>query len=396
MSQATTPDTPAAASTTGCDDIAELTRLRYFHGRALGAVDLQREQAYHVETARLHNRLLHGWGIVCGLDVGLVEAGECDPEHDGRPPPSIIVGPGTALDCQGNTIVVRRPRTLNLRAMLGPEALRVLAEEPVTVYVTICFHEELIDPSRPLLAAKCEPVAACEYGRVRETYRICVSTEAPDPGPACEPCCGACGSACLLLAAITCFTPEGPLQEDQIVLEGRRPLARHDLAEIAEINWVHGATYKREDATALLAEGLRVRFSRPVRVASLREHVVELTTIEGGGGRSAAMYSVDGEFVGLPAEPLIDAFAFRSTTDETLQYGDRVLITIHGDFILDECCRAVDANHVGGRVPTMHERPADPISCPEGLDCPPRPTGNGTEGGQFVSWIFVEEKGGKR
>jgi hypothetical protein len=28
--------------------------------------------------------------------------------------------------------------------------------------------------------------------------------------------------------------------------------------------------------------------------------------------------------------------------------------------------------------------------------CPPRPSGNGTEGGEFVSWIFVQERGERR
>ena len=56
-------------SSSGCAAVPELTRLRYFHGRGLSALDLRREQAYHLERHRLHNRLLHGWGIVCGLDV---------------------------------------------------------------------------------------------------------------------------------------------------------------------------------------------------------------------------------------------------------------------------------------------------------------------------------------
>jgi hypothetical protein len=107
------------------------------------------------------------------------------------------------------------------------------------------------------------------------------------------------------------------------------------------------------------------------------------------------MYNVDGEVVGLPddGEGLTDRFVFRSTTDETLQYGDRVMITIRGDFILDECCRAVDANHIGGHVPTLDDCPAEPAHRRRGPHCPPRPSGNGTEGGEFVSWIFVQERG---
>ena len=395
MPQATATHTGKAPPATACGDVVPFTRLRYFHGRALGALDLRREQAYHIEKDRLRNRLLHGWGIVCGLEVGVVPKEPCDPADEAPDAAVLVVAPGAALDCRGSEIVVRAPREVALDALLGEDELRALSAKPATVYLTLCYHEELIDPSRPLLVAECEPVAACQYGRVCETFRICASTTRPDPGPACEPCCGACGDPCLELAAIVDFSPEVALEPEQLDLGGRRPLALHDLAEISAINWVHGATYTREGATALFAGGIEVHFSRPVQVASLREHVVELTTIEAGGGRSAGMYNVDGEFIGLPQAKLTDRFTFRSTTDETLQYGDRVMITIRGDFIVDECCRAVDANHIGGNIPTIEDCPAQPISPPAGPLCPPRASGNGTEGGEFVSWIFVQERTAK-
>ncbi len=94
----------------GCGGIPELARLRYFHGQPLSALDLRREQGYHREKARLHNRLLHGWGVVCGLDVEVAprrEGAECEPDPTQA---EVIVMPGVALDCQGNEIVVRHPR----------------------------------------------------------------------------------------------------------------------------------------------------------------------------------------------------------------------------------------------------------------------------------------------
>jgi hypothetical protein len=390
--EATANHIAKAPPATACGDVVDFTRLRYFHGRPLSAVDLRREQAYQLDKARLRNRLLHGWGIVCGLDVEIVPKLACDPADETPDATVLVVQPGAALDCQGNEIIVRNPRKLVLGALLDEDELLELRRQPAPVYLTLCYHEQLIDPSRPLLTAECEPVAACEYGRVCETYRICATTTRPDPGPACEPCCGACGDLCLELVAIADFDPDVPIEPEQLDFVGRHPLALHDLAEISAINWVHGATYTREDATALFKNGIEVRFSRPVQVASLRKHVVELTAIEGGGGRSAGIYDLDGEFVGLPDSGLTDSFVFHSTTDETLQYGDRVMITIRGDFIVDECCRAVDANHVGGGVPTI-DNPDDPqpISLPD-RPCPARPSGNGTEGGEFVSWVFIQER----
>ena len=396
MPQATATHAPNAPPAGGCCDVGDFIRLRYFHGRPLSALDLRREQAYLLDKARLRNRLLHGWGIVCGLEVEVADPEPEDPCDTSRPPAVVIVHPGAAIDCNGNEIVVRHPRRVVVDALLDEHQRKALSAEPGAVYLSLCYHEELIEPTRPLLAAECEPVPTCQYGRVCETYRICAWTTRPDPGPACEPCCGACEHPCLELVAMQDFDPEKTLTAGQLDVSGRRALALHELAEIVAVNWFHGATYTREGATALLADGIEVRFSRPVQVASLHEHVIELVGIDAGGGRSAGMYAIEGEFVGLAAGGLTDRFVFRSTTDETLQYGDRVAIRIHGDLILDECCRAVDANHIGGRIPVLDQRPAEPVDALEGPDCPPRPSGNGTEGGEFVSWILVQERSGKR
>jgi hypothetical protein len=377
----------------GCGDLPELARLRYFHGQPLGALDLRREQSYHRNRAMLHNRLLHGWGVVCGLEVRVPprkEGGDCDADPTVA---EVIVLPGVALDCLGNEIVLRHPRPVYVDTLLSENDRKVLADTPGTVYLTLCYHETPIDPTRPLLTGGCDPAPACEHARVLDSYRICATLDRPDQGPACEPCCGACGDVCIELAAITDFTPGRPLNEDQVDLTGRRALALRELTEIVGINWVHGATYTRDDANALLDSGLRVWFSRGVRVASLIRGVIELTGIESGAGRSASSYNIEGEFVDLPATELTDVATYRRTTGETLQYGDRLLVTVRGDFIVDECCRAVDADHLGGGVPLMGESQYQPVAGSPGPVCPPRPSGDGVEGGEFVSWIYVEERG---
>jgi hypothetical protein len=375
----------------GCADVPDFSRLRYFHGQPLGALELRREQAYHLEKARLQNRLLHGWGVICGLDVRVTVKAGCRPEDTDPTSTEVIVLPGAALDCAGREIVVRHPRPVYLERLLGTTESDRLREAPATVYLTLCYREVLADPMRPLLAHGCEPAPDCEYARVIETYQICASTTRPDPGPSCEPCCGACGDPCLELAAITGFDPAAPIRADQLDFGGRRRLARHAHPQITEINWVHGATYAREDANGLLDAGLEVHFSRPVQVASLRPGVVELTGIDVGAGRSGTVYDIEGEFVGLPTSDLTDHFTYRRTTGETLQFGDRVVITVRGDFILDECCRAVDGNHIGGAVPVSGSAEYAPQSAPDRL-CPPRPSGDGGEGGDFASWIYVAKR----
>lgn len=68
-------------------------RLRFFSGRLLTAGDFALEQNYFRGKLKLHNRALHGFGIISGLRV-TVEAGK------------VIVTPGLALDCEGNELVV--------------------------------------------------------------------------------------------------------------------------------------------------------------------------------------------------------------------------------------------------------------------------------------------------
>ena len=377
-----------AGDTHGCGSIAELTRLRYFHGQPIGAHDLRREQGYHLAKDRLRNRLLHGWGIVCGLDVTVTEKEPCRPGEDDPTITEVIVLPGAALDCVGNEVVVRYPRPVLLAGLLGESERQRLGARPGDVYLTLCYREVLADPMRPMLANGCDPAPGCEHGRVVESYQVCASTTPPDAGPDCEPCCGACGDPCLLLATVRDFDPTQPLRQEQVDLAGRRSLALHPFATITGINWVHGGTYSRQDVNTLLDRGLRFTLSRGVRVDTLRAGVVELTGIESGGGRSGSIYNIEGEFDGLPTDGLVEEFTYRRATDETLQLGDRLLVTVRGDFVLDECCRALDGNHVGGGVPVTASdyTPVEPLVT---RGCPPRPSGDGTEGGDFVSWLYV-------
>ena len=376
----------------GCADVGHFSRLRYFHGQVLGSLELRTEQGYFVERNRLHDRLLHGWGIVCGLDVRVVPKQACDPADQDPTTSEVIIMPGAAVDCAGNEIVVAHPRPVYLDSLFDDADLASLRATPATVYLSLCYHEVLTDPMRPITGCGCDPAPTCEYAYVQETYRICGSLTKPDPGPECEPCCGACGDPCLELVAITGFDPGRPITADQLDFSGRRALARHRLAQITSVGWAHGATYARDEINGLLDDGLEVRLSRPVKVASLVPGVFDLSVIEAGGGRSASTYHVDGEFVGLPATELTDRFTYHRTTGETLQYGDRLMITVRGDFIVDDCCRALDADHLGGGVPPIDPLTHPPLRPPPEI-CPARPSGDGVEGGEFVSWIFVQDRG---
>jgi hypothetical protein len=85
---------------TGCGSI-ELERNRYFTGKYMTARDFRGEQEYFLSRHRLHNRLFHGWGIVCGLEV----VPHKDPGCKDR---WVVVCPGIAIDCCGRELVIDR------------------------------------------------------------------------------------------------------------------------------------------------------------------------------------------------------------------------------------------------------------------------------------------------
>jgi hypothetical protein len=133
-----------------------------------------------------------------------------------------------------------------------------------------------------------------------------------------------------------------------------------------------------------------------VYAGSLVDGVIDVQVIEGGGGRNSDSWYIAGDLV-MPSTEFTDRVRYRQRTDETLQRGDRVIITVRTPFILDRCCRPVDGAHVGGRVPllpeaTQTQKAAPPDFCqtpPSGIG--PWTSGTGTGAGNFESWFCVEE-----
>ena len=446
-----------------CTVVPELQRLQYFFGQALSVSDFRSEQQYFREKLKLHNRCFHGYGTVCGLRVEAALAEEiCETEHDRRrreleaqinavenelaeahaagdvqaeeklkaelealrqrleclpkgcpPPPlrpKIIVDCGIAVDCEGNEIIVRRPQTIDLWALLSPEDQRKLECEPAMTYLSVCFCERPVSPVRAVRTDTCDSSADCLYGRMQDSFRFHISLTTPKLDERCETCCTACDDPCLLLARIDCVRAEGQIEPWQIHNHVRRLLAKYETTRIIGVNWTHGATYSVEEADRLLGgqfaggdhQGLVVEFSRPIRVDSLQRGIVDLWAIEGGGGRRAGIYNLSK--IVTAHHPDAHGFArrihIRYRGDETLENGDRLLITIRCAFILDACCRGVDGTHVGGFVPQLHdpefeqfrkERPQRGCAEPPG-HCGPWTSGVGIAGTTFESWFFVRRE----
>lgn len=108
MPQHSHPTPPPHASDCHClpCSIGPLVRNHYYTGRLLTAQDFNAEQQYHSDRQRLHNVMLHGWGIVCGLKIVVDE--RC-------PKYRLILKPGLAIDHCGREIRVLKDYVIDLR-----------------------------------------------------------------------------------------------------------------------------------------------------------------------------------------------------------------------------------------------------------------------------------------
>ena len=115
-----------------CGGLECLCRPRFFAGQLLTEEDLNRLDHYIVEKNKLHNRYLHGWGVVCGLEVF------CHP-CEGQ----VTVTSGYALSPCGDDIVLCADDIVN-----------------VCDLIQRCRERERLDcePPRPAATAECQDV----------------------------------------------------------------------------------------------------------------------------------------------------------------------------------------------------------------------------------------------
>jgi len=126
-------------------------RPRFFSGQLLTEDDLQSLIDYVVAKNQLHNRMLFGAGVVCGLRV---ELDPCDHQR-------VRVGSGYALDCCGNDISVPCEVELNV-----VELLRALQRERGVDCGEPCEEQKGGDarPAEERRRCYCLYVRYCEQG----------------------------------------------------------------------------------------------------------------------------------------------------------------------------------------------------------------------------------------
>lgn len=403
-----------------CEDIPK-ELPHYYSGRMLTARDMRDEQAFLLSRLRLRHRLFHGWGVVCGLEV-------C-PHPDPNCRDHVIVKPGIAIDCCGNDIFVCDPCILKIPPLPDPdpcppedddygkeEDKRSDDDAPERSYeqrpdkdekhtdpykpdphkpepewgpyvICLSYRRKGIEP-RPVLDDDC----GCDAKRtaptrMRESFglKVVPREELSDecwPGGKD----GACGCGCKEAGAVDCFKPDCPFGDClplallthadgglHIDTLGRpevvTTLRQH--TRISSINWPHGGLIAPEVLRDDMNGEFVVSFTAPLQKA------------ETGTGISRFTFEItysgiqnDVEFLPCEDEPYLSedgCSAHYPIHGKLLDKIDRlsnrdIRVRLRGDFILDTHGRPIDADFLRGVMPT----------------------GNGTSGGTFESWVTTD------
>lgn len=140
-------------------------RNHYFFGKLMTVRDFENEQVYLNSKRRLGNRMLNGAGIVCGLDIIMV---------DSR---TISLESGMAIDYEGREIVVAEPNVKRLNVIKGFEENR----EKGYMYLCLKYKEELKESTFSVAGSGKDSGLSQEYNRVSESYDLFLTSKEPSP-----------------------------------------------------------------------------------------------------------------------------------------------------------------------------------------------------------------------
>lgn len=385
-----------------CDvcKIPYFERNNYFHGKTLSARELKAEQTYFNEKRWLINRMILGWGIVCGL--GVYAKHGC-----------LYIEPGLALDCCGHELLVCERESIHV-GKIAEELCPHGSDESIEWALCLEYYECKTEPIK--VPASCDDKKrGPEHNRIRDHYRlsirnlndVCLEDHCHDDCgldlghttpihkemverslecPKCKDC------ECVLLATGTLKARHG--QKPEVTLEEnywryRRIVYTNPalanlircfhgpLAHITQINWKPDSRYDVDEFLEQLSvEHLKIRFDRP-----LDKKTVENTKsfrlsvfISQGEGSCPFPYLIPLERVEYNEHENVAVYYFDAdciehdlrTSCKKLKKSAQVELVLHGDMIRDLNHRALDAELINDF-----------------------PTGNGVQGGQFITYFTV-------
>ncbi|MGE0711381.1 MAG: hypothetical protein AB7N76_30350 [Planctomycetota bacterium] len=139
-------------------------RLNHFHGLRLESEDFQTGERYHVEKRKLHNRALHGHGIVPHWRGELKVVGRR------RGDMSVDVNAGYGIDGEGNDVILWDPKIVTI------DPGKQLPQLPATCFIVLKYVEDpvefVVNQANPKFKG---------HRRIYETCRVDVDSKEPDP-----------------------------------------------------------------------------------------------------------------------------------------------------------------------------------------------------------------------
>ncbi len=179
-----------------------LARPDWRAGGEFTAADLNLDQSYRQQRIRRHLRLVHGWGVVCGLTV--ISAGDDW---------NLFICPGYGIGPCGDEIYVVNRYRFDLRDYLWTRPLRSRVDNRVWVAIEATGEEQ----PHATPSSGCGCGCGCHGGdattaeRAADGFRVAVAWTPPQPWrdafdvcsggtPRCPPCPDTCG---LTLAVVT-------------------------------------------------------------------------------------------------------------------------------------------------------------------------------------------------
>ena len=167
----------------GTASATALERTRFFPGQLIGPDDLTQDQIYFREKLRRHNRMIHGWGVACGVGVTM-----------GQTSCQLIVGPGYILGPFGDEIVIDQSTTFDVCQQSAGQPTGCCGQEldpwcadvrancnAGTLYLAVRYQE---CQARPVQTGSCGcgcSDATCQYSRIRDSFTLAVLDALP-PG----------------------------------------------------------------------------------------------------------------------------------------------------------------------------------------------------------------------
>jgi hypothetical protein len=179
-----------------------LCRPRYFPRQLITPEEMILEAQYFRDKLRHHNRLMHGWGVVCGAGVCRVpksdqpesQQAKTGPEYE---PWKVLVKPGYILGPCGDEIIIecnqikdlRKQGVTSVSSEPCPEEVDPWCSDPETtphehtIYVAVKYQEIMTRPIRVQpVGCGCDDTP-CEYSRWCDGYEIGILDACPHESP---------------------------------------------------------------------------------------------------------------------------------------------------------------------------------------------------------------------